>query len=116
MSEIKQYFIDNLDKDLFKIISGKNSSPYILSVSAVGLRGEVIMHSLEEFEIIIGNGSACSSKNRYSRVLEACGYLPEVLDGVLRISFSTESTLEEAKIAVQKINQVAYKLKGIMNK
>lgn len=116
INKIKKYFIDNLDKDIFELISSENSSPYILSVSAVGLRGEVIMHSLEEFGIIIGNGSACSSKNRYSRVLEACGYSHEVLDGVLRISFSTESTLEEAIVAVEKINQVAYKLKGIMNK
>ena len=116
ITQIKNYFINNLDKTIFKIISGENSSPYILSVSAIGLRGEVIMHSLEEFDIVIGNGSACSSKNRYSRVLEACGYTPNILDGVLRLSFSTESTLDEANIAVEKINQVAYKLKGIMNK
>ena len=44
----KVIFINNLDKTIFKIISGENSSPYILSVSAIGLRGEVIMHSLEE--------------------------------------------------------------------
>ncbi len=116
IEQIKKYFIENLDKNVFTIISGENSSPYILSVSAKGLRGEVIMHSLEEVGVIIGNGSACSSKNRFSRVLEACGYKPEILDGVLRLSFSTESTISEAEIAVKNINEVAYRLKGIMNK
>ncbi len=111
---IKKYFIDNLKKDLFRIISSGNSSPYILTVSAVGLRGEVVMHSLELEGIIIGNGSACSSKNRYSRVVGACGYENDVLDGVIRLSFSHENTIEEAKIAVEKINETAEKLKGIM--
>ena len=72
------------------------------------------MHSLEEFGVIVGNGSACSSKNRYSRVIEACGYDKQVLDGVLRISFSYENTLEEILFAVEKINCLARKLKGIM--
>lgn len=111
---IKDFFIENLDKNIFKIISSENSSPYILSVSAVGLRGEVIMHTLENKQIIIGNGSACSSKNRYSRVIKACGYNNDVADGMIRISFSTENTLEQAKIAVKEINETVTKLKGIM--
>lgn len=114
VQKINRAIRENLDKDLFTIISGENASPYILSVSAKGLRGEVIMHSLEEQDIIVGNGSACSSKNRYSRVLEACGYKKDILDGVIRISFSAESTMDEAREFVEKINAVARRLKGIM--
>ena len=112
---LKQIFLDNLNKDLFTIISGENSSPYILTVSATGLRGEVVMHALEQKGIIIGNGSACSSKNRFSRVIEACGYRNDVLDGVIRISFSTYTTEQECLIAVKEINQTVEKLKGILN-
>ena len=72
------------------------------------------MHTLENENIIVGNGSACSSKNRYSRVIEACGYNNSVLDGVIRISFSPESSLEQAKIAVDKLNFACKNLKGIM--
>lgn len=111
---LKNTFIEKLDKNIFCLISGDKSSPYILSVSAKGIRGEVLMHSLEEFGIIVGNGSACSSKNRYSRVIEACGYDKQILDGVLRISFSYENTLEEILYAAEKINCVARKLKGII--
>ena len=114
LTEYKQILVNSLDKDLFEVISGENSSPYILLVSAKGLRGEVIMHSLENEGIIVGNGSACSSKSRYSRVIEACGYKPNVLDGVVRISFSTETTLEEVQICAEKLNLVANKLKKIM--
>lgn len=112
---INRYIRNNLDRELFKIISSDNSSPYILTVSATGLRGEVIMHSLELEGVIVGNGSACSSKNRFSRVIEACGYKNDVLDGVIRISFSHESTMEEAVEAVRAINRTVRKLKGIMN-
>lgn len=114
VQKINRAIRENLDKDLFTIISGENASPYILSVSAKGLRGEVIMHALEDCGIIVGNGSACSSKDRYSRVLEACGYSKDVLDGVIRISFSAESTMDEAREFVEKINAVARRLKGIM--
>lgn len=110
----KNYIIQSLDKELFTIISGDNSSPYILTVSAKGIRGEVLMHSLETEGIIVGNGSACSSKNRFSRIIEACGYKEDVLDGVIRISFSTETTLDEIKKAVEILNTTTQKLKRIM--
>jgi cysteine desulfurase len=103
-----------LNSDIFTIISSEKSSPYILSVSAVGLRGEVIMHSLEEKGVLVGNGSACSSKNPFSRVIQACGYDNKVLDGVLRISFSHENTIEETEYLINVLNEIAKNLKGIM--
>ena len=106
--------ISALNSELFEIISGDNSSPYILTVSAKGVRGEVVMHTLENEGIIVGNGSACSSKNRFSRVIEACGYDNVILDGVIRISFSTETTLDEALYCAQKLNDTVLKLKNIL--
>lgn len=116
VKELNKYVFENIDKNIFEIISSKNSSPYILTISAKGLKGEVIMHALESFQIIIGNGSACSSKNKYSRVIESCGYSRDVLEGVIRISFSKDNTLEEAKFLVEKLNEIALRLKGIMKK
>ena len=116
VKEINNYIRNNLDKGCFNILSSENSSPYILSISAIGLKGEVLMHCLEQEGIIVGNGSACSSRNRFSRVVEACGYNKEVLDGVIRLSFSHENTIEEAKTVVNTLNVLAKKLKGIMIK
>lgn len=111
---LKNHFINKIDKDLFKIISSENGSPYILCLSALGLKGEVMLHMLETEGVIVGNGSACSSRNKYSRTIEACGYKKDVLEGVIRVSFSNENTLEDVEYAVNAINQVAKKLKGIM--
>lgn len=110
---LKKYFIENLDGNIFKIISAEGS-PYVLSVAAKGLRGETIMHCLEEKDIIVGNGSACSSKNRVSRTLTACGIKPPYIDGAVRISFSSESTMEEAKKAVDIISETVFNLKRMM--
>ena len=111
---IKNYVINKLDKNLFKIISSNDSSPYILSISAVGLKGEIMMHLLEDKGIIVGNGSACSSKNPFSRVISSCGYKKDVLDGVIRVSFSAENTLSEAEFVVNELNENASRLKGLM--
>ena len=61
-----------LDKTIFRVLSSENASPYVLSVSARGLRGEVLLHMLDDAGVMVGTGSACSSKNRYSRVILAC--------------------------------------------
>jgi cysteine desulfurase len=112
--EIKKYFIENLDKSIFTVLSGENSSPYILSIATENLRGETIMHCLEQKGVIVGNGSACSSKTPFSRVIESCNVNKKLLNGVVRISFSTETTMEETIKAVEIINQTVKELKNIM--
>lgn len=116
VSRLKEYLVNNLNNDIFKVISSKNSSPYVVSLSAVGLKGEVLMHSLEEDGIIIGTGSACSSKNRHSRALKEAGHTENVLDGVIRISFSYETTEEEVKYLIEKLNLRAENLKRTIYK
>ena len=116
VNSLKETLINNLDLKLFKIISSNNSSPYILSLSAVGLKGEVLMHKLEENGIIIGTGSACSSKNKHSRMLTEAGYSTDVLDGVIRISFSSETTIDEVMYAAEKLNENASTLKRTIYK
>ncbi len=116
ISLLKETLINNLDLDLFKVISSDNSSPYIISLSAVGLKGEVLMHKLEENGIIVGTGSACSSKNRHSRMLKEAGYSDDILDGVIRISFSIETTIEEVNRLVENLNGNARNLKRTIYK
>ncbi len=96
-----------LDKNIFRILSSEEASPYILSVSADGLRGEVLLHMLDDAGVMVGTGSACSSKNRYSRVMLACGLNERAADGVLRISFAATTTEEEVSRAIPIINSCA---------
>ena len=97
-----------LDKNVYTRLSAENGTPYILSVSAVGLRGEVLLHMANDKGLIIGTGSACSSnaKNRYSKVILACGYDEKTADGVLRLSFSPSTTSEEIVQAGQILNEI----------
>lgn len=112
---LNKQFISNLNLDNFKVISSENASPYVLCLSAVGLRGEVLQHMLEEDSVIIGTGSACSSKHRHSRMLSSIGYDDKVLDGVIRISFSNQTTAEEVEKASKLLNEKTIKLKKVMN-
>ena len=96
-----------LDKTIFRVLSSENASPYVLSVSARGLRGEVLLHMLDDAGVMVGTGSACSSKNRYSRVILACGLDERSADGVLRISFAATTTLQETEQAIGIINSCA---------
>ena len=112
--ECKKAFKQNLDLDYIKVISGENSSPFILSLSAKGLKGEVIQHMLEDEGIVIGTGSACSSRNPYSRIISACGFDSDVLSGVIRISFGYDTTVEECETASKKLTDCVKKLYKVM--
>ena len=71
---------------------------------------------LENENIIVGTGSACSSKHKHSRMLKEIGYQAQVLDGVIRVSFSCENTSEEILYAVKKLNEVGKSLKRTISK
>ncbi len=116
VSSLHELLWEKLDKSLFIKISGENCSPYILSVSAVGLRGETILHEADDAGLIIGTGSACSSneKKRFSKTIIACGYNEEIADGVLRLSFSPENTREEVLKAAEILNGIVSNRKNIM--
>lgn len=100
---------EGLNKSIFTRLSSEEGTPYILSVSAAGLRGEVLLHMADDKGLIIGTGSACSSnaKTRYSKVILACGHDDKTADGVLRISFSPETTQEEVEKAIEILNEIA---------
>lgn len=45
---------ESLDKDIFVRISSADASPYILSISAPGLRGEVLLHMADDRGLVVG--------------------------------------------------------------
>lgn len=72
-----------------------NSAPHILSVAFDNIRGEVMLHALEKKGIIIGTGSACSSKKANKRIPISLGLKPSFFDGMLRISLSDNNTKDD---------------------
>ncbi|MGH4124112.1 MAG: cysteine desulfurase family protein [Clostridium sp.] len=98
--EIKKYFIDKLSQLDGVIINSKleeRFTPYILSASFIGVKGEVLLHSLEEKGIYVSTGSACSAKNpnKSSEVLKALGRNLEEQKGTIRFSFSQYNNKEQ---------------------
>ena len=76
------------------INSPDNSVDNILSFSVLGVRSEIMLHSLEEKEIYVSSGSACS-KGKKSSVPDAFGMNAERADSTIRVSFSMETTKED---------------------
>jgi len=116
LKELQSFLLAGLDKEIFAPISTENGSPYVTSVYAEGLRGEILLHTLSDKGIIVGTGSACSSnaKHRYSRVILACGYNEKQADGVLRISFCDETTRNDVEEGLEIINSCARELRERM--
>ncbi|MBR2340906.1 MAG: cysteine desulfurase [Clostridia bacterium] len=116
LKEYRRLLTDGLDKSVYTVLSGENASPYVTSISAVGLRGEILLHMVNDKGLIVGTGSACSSnaKNRYSRVILACGFDEKTADGVLRVSFCEKTTEDEVRAAVDILNELGRELKARM--
>jgi cysteine desulfurase len=105
ISELQKYFIDKLSSfEHIKINSSisEEFSPYIVSVSFIGVRGEVLIHLLEEENIYVSTGSACSSKNKtMSHVLESIGLNSKEIEGTIRFSFNSENTKDEVDYVIE---------------
>ena len=109
--ELKSYFVDRLKeiKDI-RINSPIEEfiSSYILNVSFIGARAEVILHLLEDSDIFVSTGSACSSKkviSKGSHVLNAIGLKPNEIEGAIRFSFSGENTKSEVDHTIEALKK-----------
>ncbi|MBQ8927731.1 MAG: cysteine desulfurase [Oscillospiraceae bacterium] len=73
--------------------SEPEGSPYIVNFSVHGIRSEIMLHYLEQREIYVSSGSACS-KGARSGVLSAYRIPEKQADCAIRCSFSEETTPE----------------------
>lgn len=67
---------------------------------------------LSDKGVLIGLGSACSSKSRNNRVLSAMGVSPKLIEGSIRISTGIDTTEQDATNAAEIIKQEIYTLRG----
>lgn len=108
--ELKEYMAEGLSKIENVKINGmalREGAPQILSVSFLGIRSEVLLHTLEERDIYISAGSACSShKRKPSSTLTAMGMKKDQIENTVRISFSEENTKEEIDYCLSVLNEV----------
>ena len=84
----------------------KTENPYIISVSFDKVNGETLMRVLQDNDILVGMGSACSTKKAGNRILENMGIAKEKIKSFIRISLDYELTEEDIKNAAEKILEV----------
>lgn len=86
---------------------GREGASHIVSLSVRGIRSEVLLHALEDREIYVSAGSACSSnKPMPSATLKAIGVERELLESTIRFSFSIFTTEEEIKYTLKALYEI----------
>lgn len=113
--QLKERMAKGLSKIDDVVINGMpviEGAPHILSVSFLGIRSEVLLHTLEDRNIFVSAGSACSShKRKPSATLSAMGMSNVQIENTVRISFSEENTFEEVDYCLEVLNEVLPMLK-----
>lgn len=106
LKKIRQYLLDGIRTEItdIRVNSPENGCPSVLNISFLGTRAEVLLHTLEQDQIYVSTGSACSSnKKGNSHVLQAMGLKDKEIEGAIRFSFSIYNTLEEMDIVLDKV-------------
>lgn len=104
--ELKNHLIEGMTA-YPEVYSNSGDAPHIASISFTGVRSEVMLHALEDRQIYVSAGSACSSnKPHVSGVLKAIGLNSERQEATLRFSFSEENTIEQVDYAISVVGEL----------
>ncbi|AEH51478.1 cysteine desulfurase family protein [Pseudothermotoga thermarum] len=90
----------------------KDGAPHILNISFLGVKSEVLLHTLEVHGIYVSSGSAClSKKGQKSHVLLAMKKKDEEIDGAIRFSLSPFLTFEDIDYTVEVLKKEVAQLR-----
>jgi cysteine desulfurase len=113
-TKFANYFIKNISDIKINSPLDETGSSYILSVSFKDVRGEVLLHMLEDKDIYVSTGSACSSKsNKKSHVLKAIGINDNLIEGTVRFCFSYENINDDIDFVLDEINRFVSEIRKI---
>jgi cysteine desulfurase len=113
---LKDYIAKRLLNELDGItINGmdiQEGAPHILSIKVDDVRGEVLLHSLEDKNIYVSTGSACSS-NKPSKAgpLQAIGLTNDEALSTIRFGFSVENSTKQLDICIEELTLIIPKLR-----
>ncbi|MGI6204307.1 MAG: cysteine desulfurase family protein [Anaerovoracaceae bacterium] len=118
MDEVRGYLLKGILDQIPDVKVNSPSENYcasVLNVSFLGTRGEVILHTLEQSDIYVSTGSACSSnkKTRGSHVLQAAGLTDEEIEGAVRFSFSERNTTEEMDYVLDRLKDAVSRFRKL---
>ena len=109
MRRVKERLYRNLITTPDVVLNGpsiEDGAPHILNLSFLGVRGEVLLHALERYGILVSTGSACAAKKQgKNRILNAIGISGARQEGAIRFSFCPFNTENEADIVSDAISE-----------
>lgn len=118
LNELKKTYAKRLSEEIKDIRINSSleidGAPHILNVSFKNIRGEVLVHYLEQSGIYVSTGSACSSKAKNNRILEAINLDKEYIDGTIRISLGYFNNFDEVEYVVENIKRSVDDIRKIM--
>ena len=107
MKVVKDHFLSSLQAALPRaVVVSPGDAPHICAVSLPGYPSEMLVRELSDRGICVSAGSACR-RGKPSYVFAATGRPKTELLGTLRVSFSPESTPEEADALVSALEEIA---------
>lgn len=118
LNELKLIYAKKLTEEISGIrinsLLNEEGAPHILNVSFKNVRGEVLVHFLEQKGIYVSTGSACSSKSKNNRILEAVNIDKEYIEGSIRMSLGFFNNSDEVEYVVMNIKQAVKEIREIM--
>ncbi|WP_462258646.1 cysteine desulfurase family protein [Vagococcus teuberi] len=116
--QLKNALANGLNKydhvTLFSSLDVEKSAPHILTFGLKKVRGEVLVHALEEKDIYISTTSACSSRQKTdSSTLHAMGVTHQFAETAVRISLNHQNTMAEVEQFLVIFNQLYKKFSKI---
>ena len=104
---IRDYTLAALQDALPKLeVVSADGAPHICALTLPGYKSEVVVRVLGDRGVCISSGSACH-KGKPSHVFAAMHLPKPWLDGMLRVSFSPDTTREEADTLVRALKDAA---------
>ena len=89
-------------------------APHILTFGIKGVRGEVIVHAFEEYEIYISTTSACSSKaGKPAGTLIAMGVDKALAQTAVRLSLDLENDMSQVEQFLTKFKLIYEKTRKV---
>lgn len=95
----------------------EEGAPQIVNASFLNVRSEVLLHTMEDRQIYVSAGSACSSHKRAgSPTLTAIGASKAEMESAVRFSFSEFTTLEQIDYTLDTLREVLPMLRRFTRK
>lgn len=115
---LRKIFFDSLAihmaPDEYSINGGDNTALNIISLTVPGVNSEAMVLRLDQDDICVSAGSACSAGSpNPSHVLMGVGLPEELAASTIRISMGTDTTADEMRTAAKAIAAAAKSLKSM---